>query len=144
MKKILLLLIFALSIAGCTEDADNACFYCTEPVPSREYKLKFRGHSSSEEQFPVWIFYYVNNGGTLSSVMDTSQTSTDMVYSITLPSYSRIGFKLNIQNGGQALIDTVTITDVESGEVLFENTSLEITSGETFMYNIPENIYTIQ
>ena len=61
-----------------------------------------------------------------------------------MSSYDRLGFKLTVDNEGQAFVNTVIITDVEGNEVVFESYNVEVDTGQIFMYDISDDDYTIQ
>lgn len=135
----------AISLAGCVEDADNVpCWGCgseTEQpapaIPTKQYKLEFSGHGSPEQG--VYLFTYSDGTQNMASLF----ISDDIFKTQTLSAHTKIGFKLISTDGGQVLIDTVKITDIESNQVLFEGNNLQITFSKTFMYTISTNSYTI-
>lgn len=146
MKKLYLLssLITAIFLSsGCSDD-DNPT-PTNENVVAKEYKIQFWGYSSSEEQYPLTTNYYKDNqNGELATETTSSLTNTDVIESHTLTSFDKLGFKLTVGNGGQAPVNIVMITDMETNELIFENSSLEIDTGQTFMYDISSNQYTVQ
>ena len=145
MKKIILISILTIApfVISCSDD-DNT----SNPIDTinpKEYKIQFWGSSSSEIQYPLTVTYYKDNqNGTLVSEQVSSQTNTDVIESRTISSYDKLGFKLTVANGGQALVNTVIITEVESNEVIFEDYSLQVNTGETYMYDISDDAYIIQ
>jgi len=148
MKKFLLLIIIVFSLTACTEDGNSNCPGCddyipTQPdpvitIPTKEYKLEFSGHGSPEQG--VYLFTYLDGSQNMTSLF----ISADILKSQTLSAHNKIGFKLISTDGGQVLIDTVKITDVESNQVLLEEHNLQITFSKTFMYTIANDTYTIQ
>lgn len=116
-----------------------------ETINPKEYKIQFWGSSSSEVQYPLTVSYYKDSqSGDLVSEQVSSQTNTDVIESRTLTSYDKLGFKLTVDNSGQAPVHIVIITDVESNEVVFENYNMSIDTGLTFMYDISDDNYTVQ
>lgn len=145
MRKIILLLILTVSlfIINCSDD-DNGTTP-SEAIDPKEYKVQFWGSSSSEVQYPLTVTYYKDNQqGSLVTEQISSQTNTDIIESRTLTSYDKLGFKLTVGNSGQAPVHIVIITDVESNEVIFENYNVNVDTGQTFMYDISNNNYTVQ
>jgi hypothetical protein len=145
MRKIMHLFMLTASLftVSCSDD-DNATTP-SETIDPKEYKVQFWGSSSSEVQYPLTVTYYKDNQqGSLVTEQATSQTNTDVIESRTLTSYDKLGFKLTVGNGGQVPVHIVIITDVESNEVIFENYNVNIDTGQTFMYDISDDNYTVQ
>jgi len=142
MKKIIFMMLTA-SLISCSDD-DNTTTP-NETINSKEYKVQFWGSSSSEVQYPLTVTYYKDNQqGNLITEQTNSQTNTDVIESRTLNSYDKLGFKLSVGNNGQVSVGIVIITDLESNEVLFEDYDLQIDTGQTFMYDISDDNYTVQ
>ena len=143
MKRLVLLISFAISIAGCVEDPDNVPFFGGDGL-THKYIIEFRGQSSLAVQYPVNIIYFKDDrNGDLTSEIVNSQTSAEIIETRELTSYGKLGFKLSIASGGQADVDTVIIKDVDANQIIFENHNLDIPAGKTFMYVISANSYTI-
>lgn len=144
MKKttvILILLMSAIIISCSNDDSVNP----NPTINSKEYKVQFWGTSSPEIQYPLIVtFYKDNQDGSLTTEELNSQTNTDVTESRILNSYDKLGFKLTVGNGGQASVYNVIITDIESNGVMFENEKLQINTGQTFMYDISDQNYTIE
>jgi uncharacterized protein YcfL len=143
MKKFVLLALIVLTLFGCSDDDNNNT--STDTIEPKAYKIQFWGYSSSEVQYPLTVTYYKDNQqGVLSSELVSSQTNTDVIETRTLTSYDKLGFKLAVGNSGQATINTVIITDMETNEVILDNSDLEVNTGQTFMYDVSDDNYTIQ
>lgn len=145
MKKILLLLLIITSITSCVEDANNAiCDLCNSDGPYRQFKIELRGQSSPDVQYPLNIIYFKNDfDGNLVSEIFSSVTVANVIEIRELYSSYKLGFKLNVGNGGQVPVNTVIITDLKTNQVIFENYNLSVATGQTFMYDIQSNTYTI-
>lgn len=145
MRKIMLLKMLAASIfmSSCNDDDNTVNPVVT--VNPKDYKVQFWGFSSSEVQYPLTVTYYKDNqNGIIGTENVSSQTNTDVIESRTITSYDKLGFKLTVGNSGQATVNTVIITDVQSNEVVFESYELDVDSGQTFMYDLSDNTYTVQ
>lgn len=111
----------------------------------KEYQLRFTGHSSSSQQYPINIEYYSGNeNGQTSTEIVNSQTSTDVIESINLESVDKIGFKYDVSGYEDTIVNFVEIKDVESNTVIFTTSSLSIEDNQTFTYDISDDSYTIQ
>ena len=56
----------------------------------------------------------------------------------------KIGFKYEVQDNGETVINGVVIEDVDLGSILFENYDLEISENEEFIYNIHQDSYVVE
>lgn len=144
MRRILSMMLTTSALTISCSNDDNTS-NPIETINPKEYKVHFWGSSSSEIQYPLTVTYYKDNqSGALVSEQVSSQTNTDVIESRTITSYDKLGFKLAVANGGQALVNTVIITDVESNEVIFEDYNLLVNTGQAFMYDISDDTHTTQ
>ena len=142
MRKTILLFMLSVLTFSCSDDDTTTP---NEILNPKEYKVQFWGSSSPEVQYPLTVTYYKDNqSGSLVTEQITSQTNTDVIESHNLTSYDKLGFKLTVGNGGQASVNIVIITDIETDQVIFENYTLQIDTGQTFIYDISDQGYTIQ
>lgn len=124
---------------------EGASTYESPDGTLKEYQISFSGYSSSSQQYPISIEYYVDDdNGLISTQTINSQTNTDIIQSINIESVDRIGFKYDVTNYEESLIEFVEIKNLETNEVIFTSSILEIEDNEVFTYDISENSYTIQ
>ncbi|MEZ4801146.1 MAG: hypothetical protein R2797_00120 [Gelidibacter sp.] len=110
-----------------------------------EYEIQISGYSSSSQQYPIAITYYWDEeSGTLVSQIVNSQTNTDIVNSFNVVAYDKIGFKYDVTGYEESIINSVYITNLDTGSVIFDNSSLEIEDEQVFTLDISEGTYTIQ
>lgn len=130
------------TISCSDDDTTNTAPETTQP---KEYKFQIWGYSLSQTQYPMTVTYYKDiQNGSLATEIVNSQTNTDVIESRNLSTYDKLGFKLAVGNGGNATINTVIITDVEADEIIFEEYSLQVNTGQTFMYDLSDDTYSVQ
>ena len=141
--KFTLLVIIAINVSCSNDDnSDSSTIIVEEP---KEYKIEFSGVGASTMQYPLEITYYVDDqSGSLISESVESQTNMDIVEMRNLTSYNKIGFKFKAYDSGEAYINSIIITDIESNEIIFQNFELNINDNKVFMYNISNDDFTIQ
>lgn len=140
-----MMLTASVFMSSCSDDDSNSTTNPTETIDPKEYKVQLWGSSSAENQYPLTVTYYKDNEeGHIVTEQVNSQTNTDVVESRNLISYDKLGFKLTVDNEVQAPVNTVIITDVDANEVIFESYNLDIDTGQTFMYDISDDNYTVQ
>ncbi|WP_127139957.1 hypothetical protein [Flagellimonas marinaquae] len=116
-----------------------------DPCPPRaqEYTINFSGFGSPDEQYPLEITYYFDDeNGDLVSATVNSNTNTDIVESNTLITYDKIGFKYQTSSESQAEINMVEVRD-KNDEVIFSSSDLSVDIGQTFMFDISDDSYSI-
>jgi|GEM_PF-3408642 len=119
----------------------KACDPC--PPRAQEYTINFSGFGSPDEQYPLEITYYFDDeNGDLVSATVNSNTNTDIVESNTLTTYDKIGFKYQTSSESQAEINTVEVRD-KNDEVIFSSSDLSVDIGQTFIYDISDDSYSI-
>ncbi|HIP33662.1 MAG TPA: hypothetical protein EYG89_02785 [Bacteroidia bacterium] len=124
---------------------DGADSYESPDGTLKEYQLMFSGSSSSSQQYPLNIIYYIDDeNGQISTQAVNSQTNTDIIQSISLETVDKFGFKYDVSGYEQSIINYVEIKNVQTGIVIFSISSLEIQDNQIFTYDISENSYTIQ
>lgn len=124
---------------------DGASSYTSPDGTLKDYNIYFSGYSSSSQQYPLTIEYYVDNeSGQISTQTVNSQTNTDIIQSIDVESVDKIGFKYDVTNYEESLINRVEVKNIETGEIIFANDNLLMEDNQVFMYNISQNSYTIQ
>lgn len=124
------------------ENEDN-CY--DDMQETKEFRITVYGNSSSEEIYPLSITYlYSNIDGDLLTNTIESQTNTDVIEYGTFECFDKIGFKYEVQDNGETVINGVVIEDIDLESILFENYDLEIPENEEFIYNIHQDSYVIE
>jgi hypothetical protein len=109
-----------------------------------EFQISLLGSSSSSQQYPIIIEYYVDNeNGQISTEIVNSQTGTDILESIFIESVDKIGFKYDVTGYEESIIGSVEIRNVETDTYIFSASSLQIEDNQVFIYDISDNSYTI-
>lgn len=145
MKKIILplMLFICLTITSCSDDDSNET-NPAEVIDPKEYKVLIYGESDPYTVYPLTVTYYKDNeNGSLQTEQVNSETNTDVIQTRNLISYDKLGFKLTVGNNGYANVHHIVITDVESDEIIFEE-YIDLDTGQTFLYDISDNNYTVQ
>lgn len=145
MKRITYLLLSTATLfvlSSCSEDDNNPI---NIPLEVKEYKIQIAGHGPASQQYPLNITYYHDNQeGTIVSEIITSETNQDIIQTKVLSANDKIGFKFTVDNNDEADIFYIKISDVETDEVLIEDSDFNIQEDHKFMYDISENNYSIQ
>ena len=146
MKKTILplMLFICATITSCSSD-DSQETNPAEVVSPKEYNILIGGESDPYNAYPLTVVYYKDDeNSSLQTEQVNSETNTDVVQSRNLISYDKLGFKFTVGNNGYVNIYSVIITEIESNEIIFQNYNLDIDTGQTFMYDISDNNYTVQ
>lgn len=124
------------------KEGEDNCYDDIKEV--REYEISFSGYGSSEQQYPMIITYYSDDGNEeISSTIVNTQTNTDVGGRQTLKCYNQIGFKYETSDNGETIVNNVSIKDVKTDNVIF-NKVIEVQNNKTFMYYILEGNYNVE
>lgn len=132
---------FEYSRVGNTVDGD--CLESSDSIQLREYRIRFSGSSTPNQQYPLTATFYKSNlNGNLESETIMTTTNTDIFVVNTLATFDKIGFKYQTESASQTVINRVEIYD-GSNNVVFDDNNLSINIGQTFIYTFSTATHSI-
>ena len=115
-----------------------------EPCPARaeEFQIYFSGeHQGQYGEYSLETTYYTDDAdGELKSEIVTSNLFSGEYY--TLTAFDKVGFKYETNTESQASVELIEIKD-SSGNIIFTKGDFSIGIGETFIYEISSDSYTV-
>ncbi|MRI00866.1 hypothetical protein GH721_10035 [Kriegella sp. EG-1] len=115
-----------------------------EPCPARaeEFEIYFSGgYQGPYGEYSLETTYYTDDAdGELNSEVVTSNLFSGEYY--TLTAFDKVGFKYETNTESQASVELIEIKD-SSGNIIFTKGDFSIGIGETFIYEISSDSYTV-
>ncbi|WBU90960.1 hypothetical protein [Cellulophaga omnivescoria] len=116
------------------------CELC--PARAEEFQIYFNGeHQGQYGEYSLETTYYTDDvDGELNSEVVTSNLFSGDYY--TLTAFDKVGFKYETNTESQASVELIEIKD-SSGNIIFTKSDFSIGIGETFIYEISSDSYTV-